>query len=90
MPAKSLRRALVRQDGRDGGLLLVMQREALTAATSAIEGLGLEIRMWGNGSPAPRARGLGIVDGSLVWLLEFQREYLGLQLTWPISWAQAL
>jgi Family of unknown function (DUF6885) len=53
MPAESLRRALVRQDGRDGGLLLVMQREALTAATSAIEGLGLEIRMWGNGSLEP-------------------------------------
>ncbi len=53
MPAESLRRAIVREDGRDGGLLLVMRHDALDAAREAIVGLGLEIRMWGNGSLEP-------------------------------------
>jgi hypothetical protein len=53
MPAESLRRAIVREDGRDGGLLLVMRRGALDVARASIEGLGLEIRMWGNGSLEP-------------------------------------
>jgi hypothetical protein len=53
MPAESLRRAVVREDGRDGGLLLVMRRDALEAARGAIEAIGLEIRMWGNGSLEP-------------------------------------
>lgn len=53
MPAESLRRAVVREDGRDGGLLLVVRHDALEAARDAIEALGLEIRMWGNGSLEP-------------------------------------
>ena len=53
MPAESLRRAVVREDGRDGGLLLVLRRDGLDAARAAIDGLGLEIRMWGNGSLEP-------------------------------------
>jgi uncharacterized protein DUF6885 len=53
MPAESLRRAVVREDGRDGGLLLAMPRESLAAARTAIDRLGLEIRMWGNGSVEP-------------------------------------
>jgi hypothetical protein len=53
MPAKSLRRAVVREDGRTGGLLLVMPRVSLDAAAAAIGDLGLEIRMWGNGSLEP-------------------------------------
>ena len=53
MPAESLRRAVVREDGRDGGLLLVIRRVALEAARQAIEAVGLEIRMWGNGSLEP-------------------------------------
>jgi hypothetical protein len=53
MPAESLRRAVVREDGRDGGLLLVVRRAALDAARDAVEGLGLDIRMWGNGSLEP-------------------------------------
>ena len=52
-PAELVRRALVRTDGRDGGLLLVLPREVLVAATAAVEALGLEIRMWGNGSSEP-------------------------------------
>ena len=53
MPAESLRRAVVREDGRNGGLLLVVRRASLDAAREAIEALGLEIRMWGNGSLEP-------------------------------------
>ena len=52
-PAELLRRALVRSDGRDGGLLLVLARDQLDAATAAVEALGLEVRMWGNGSSEP-------------------------------------
>jgi hypothetical protein len=52
-PAELLRRALVRTDGREGGLLLVLPREHLDAARVVVEGLGLEVRMWGNGSPEP-------------------------------------
>ncbi len=53
MPAESLRRALVREDGRTGGLLLVLPRASLDAAAEAIRGIDLEIRMWGNGSLEP-------------------------------------
>ena len=35
MPAESLRRAIVREDGRTGGLLLVMPRASLDAAAGA-------------------------------------------------------
>jgi hypothetical protein len=61
MPAESLRRAIVREDGRDGGLLLVLRRGALDAAHAAIDALGLDVRMWGNGSLEPEgwAWGLG-------------------------------
>jgi hypothetical protein len=52
-PAELVRRALVRSDGREGGLLLVLPREHLEAARAAVEALGLEIRMWTNGSPEP-------------------------------------
>jgi hypothetical protein len=57
MPADSLRRAIVREDGRTGGLLLVMPRTSLDAAAAAIGDLGLEIRMWGNGSLEPEGWG---------------------------------
>ena len=53
MPVEALRRAIVREDGRDGGLLFVMRRAALDAAVRSIERLGLDIRMWGNGSLEP-------------------------------------
>lgn len=52
MPAEPLRRSLVREDGRDGGLLLVLPRESLDTAQAVVEGL-LGIRMWGNGSLEP-------------------------------------
>jgi hypothetical protein len=53
MPAESLRRAIVREDGRIGGLLLVMPRTSLDAASAALGDLGLELRMWANGSLEP-------------------------------------
>jgi hypothetical protein len=52
-PAELVRRAAVRSDGRDGGLLLILPREHLAAATEAMDRLGLSPRMWGNGSPEP-------------------------------------
>jgi hypothetical protein len=53
MPVESLRRAVVREDGRDGGLLLVMSHDSIPAARDAVRALGIEIRMWGNGSLEP-------------------------------------
>jgi hypothetical protein len=53
MPAESLRRALVREDGRDGGLLLVLRRDALDDARRSVKSLGVDVRMWGNGSLEP-------------------------------------
>lgn len=52
-PAELLRDGLVRADGRDGGLLLVTEREHLDALRDAVEAIGLEVRMWGNGSLEP-------------------------------------
>jgi len=52
-PAELLRRGLVREDGREGGLLVVLPREQLDEVRAAIEALGLEIRMWSNGSLEP-------------------------------------
>lgn len=52
-PAELVRHALVRGDDREGGLLLVLPREHLDAARVAIQELGLDVRMWGNGSLEP-------------------------------------
>lgn len=52
-PAEALRRAIVREDGREGGLLLVLPRAVLDEAEAAVANLGLEVRMWGNGSLEP-------------------------------------
>jgi hypothetical protein len=52
-PAELVRRALVRGDGREGGVLLVLPRAHLDAAAAAIRELGLDLRIWGNGSPEP-------------------------------------
>jgi hypothetical protein len=52
-PAELLRRGLVREDGREGGLLLVVPREHLAALHGAVDAIGLEVRMWGNGSLEP-------------------------------------
>lgn len=52
-PAELMRRGLVRRDGRGGGIQLILPRECLGEATDAVRSLGLEPRMWSNGSPEP-------------------------------------
>ncbi len=52
-PAELMRRAMVRTDGREGGLLLVVPRENSGAAESLLAGLGIPERMWSNGSLEP-------------------------------------
>lgn len=52
-PAEALRRAIVREDGREGGLLLVLPRAALDEVQAAVASLNLQVRMWGNGSLEP-------------------------------------
>ena len=63
MPAESLRRAVVREDGRTGGLLLVMPRASLEAAATAIG--DARSRDQDVGQRQPRARGLGVVTRAL-------------------------
>ena len=52
-PAELMRRGLVREDGRGGGALLVLPSERVGEAARAIRALGIEPRMWSNGSPEP-------------------------------------
>ena len=52
-PAELMRRALVRDDGRGGGMLLVLPREFVDAGLDAVADLGLQIGMWDNLSLAP-------------------------------------
>ena len=52
-PAELMRRGLVREDGRGGGALLVLPSERVGEAVGAIRALGIEPRMWSNGSPEP-------------------------------------
>ncbi|OGN82170.1 MAG: hypothetical protein A2X23_05950 [Chloroflexi bacterium GWC2_73_18] len=52
-PAELMRLGLVREDGRGGGLLLILPRTALEGAAAAVAGLGLVARTWSNGSTEP-------------------------------------
>ena len=52
-PAELMRHAVVREDGRGGGVLLVVRHEAVERLIKEVEDVGLEVRMWNNGSPAP-------------------------------------
>lgn len=52
-PAELVRRGLVRRDGRGGGIQLVLPRASLDEALGEVGALGLEPRMWHNGSPEP-------------------------------------
>ena len=52
-PAELMRRALIREDGRGGGLLLVLPRKHVVAGLDAVGLLGLAAGMWDNGSPDP-------------------------------------
>lgn len=52
-PAELMRQGLVRQDGRGGGLLLVLPRTRLVEGIRSVEDLGLAVGPWSNGSPDP-------------------------------------
>src|SRR5262249_40415375 len=53
-PLELVRRAVVRADGRGRGVLLVVAAERAHGLIDQVAKLGLEPRMWSNGSPAPR------------------------------------
>ena len=50
-PLEAVRRALIRNDGREGGILLLVKAELADEARKALERLGLVISVWDNGSP---------------------------------------
>ena len=50
-PLESVRKALVRDDGREGGILIIVRKDKVDDVHRAIEGLDLEIGLWDNGSP---------------------------------------
>ena len=52
-PAALMRDGLVRDDGRGGGLLIVVPRDLAGAVGGAVAGLGLASAMWSNGSTEP-------------------------------------
>jgi hypothetical protein len=52
-PAEVVRRALLREDGREGGLLLIVPQAVLEGAAAAVRRVGIEPRMWSNGSTEP-------------------------------------
>ena len=60
MPAESVRRAVVREDGRDGRPAAgASARGARRCPAQLSNDLGLDIRMWGNGSLEPEGWDLG-------------------------------
>ena len=52
-PAELMRRGVVREDGRGGGVLVVLPGVRAEHVTREVEEIGLEVRMWSNGSRAP-------------------------------------
>jgi len=50
-PVSNVRKALVRDDGREGGILLIVSKDLAGEVENAIKGLGLEIGLWDNGTP---------------------------------------
>jgi hypothetical protein len=52
-PAELVRRGVVREDGRGGGVLLVVPKALAESLEREIERIGLEVRMWHNGSRPP-------------------------------------
>ena len=53
-PAELMRRAVVRDDGRGGGVLLLLPTDDARRLIQELEAIGLVVRMWTNDSPAPR------------------------------------
>jgi hypothetical protein len=52
-PAELVRRGLVRTDGRGGGMLLIVPRDARLKVEEALAGIAIQPSMWSNGSPEP-------------------------------------
>lgn len=52
-PAELMRQALVRDDGRGGGVLLVIPTDAVESLADAVVALGITPAMWDNGSLPP-------------------------------------
>ncbi len=55
-PPERVARALVREDGREGGVLVIDRPEAAARVRARCLELGLEIRLWDNGTPMTTAR----------------------------------
>ena len=52
-PAELVRRGVVRQDGRGGGVLLIAGRQRGGDLLRRLADAGLEVRTWSNGSRPP-------------------------------------
>lgn len=52
--AEDIRKALIREDGREGGILLLVDHSEYEEAQESISDLGLSIELWDNGSPFGR------------------------------------
>mgnify|MGYP001772574160 FL=1 len=50
-PINAVREALVRDDGREGGILLIVRREIAGEVEREIKSIGLPIGLWDNGTP---------------------------------------
>ena len=50
-PLERVGEALCREDGREGGVLLIVPRRVEAEARRLVEGLGLRVGLWDNGSP---------------------------------------
>lgn len=50
-PFETVRKALIRNDGRGGGVLLLVSQDAASEARISLENLGVDIYPWDNGSP---------------------------------------
>ena len=50
-PASNIRRALVRDDGREGGILLIVKKDIAPEVEKAIKNLRLKVGLWDNGTP---------------------------------------
>lgn len=50
-PAESVRKALVRDDGREGGILLIVEKELAGEVEEELRKLNLIVSLWNNGSP---------------------------------------
>ncbi len=50
-PIASVWKALLRGDGREGGILLIVSRQREREVSSSVSKIGLDISLWDNGSP---------------------------------------